>query len=539
MPRINFLEHMAKYVATVKEETLVRRRELVPELDDDYNIHSRAKRRETFARMKEKHPDYTYRAFGRDIAVYGYAFRFLNGNEEDRTKLRDRVLSGHAETEEIGIKYLIEAGISSWEEMMKAIGEHAGAGEDDDLKPGGSSAGNAVLSPFDFLAHSPSYQKRCGGEGKRSCLERRKLLLPFFGSGYSFFGREESARAKECYRAAGYQVKANSFYCDARVWTRAYQYLNSSGEEQARLAQEAMTRPNAADYLGVHCLVQDGIHTWDQILRLEQERQDKEKAEQALATDAAGSRTSAWPDIAQRKEERRYEIGQRFIKEERRAEDPPVDKPVAVPQEIMNRVNEAAGLLIGAFAEVVELLEQTRQEVAGLRQENDELQEQAISQSERIVRLERELAREDVQDLGKIADRYPHLPELLRLAERIRQEAAGANKTDAADETGLSQESKFYRVPIEYSEKFLEAFGKLTDAKKGQAVKQINFLSLFGGSYNSLETGPAPPSAEESKEGAQVSRASRDLRFTWKKNGDKLKVFGLYRHDELYPSERR
>lgn len=345
------------------------------------------------------------------------------------------------------------------------------------------------MASLNFLEYLPGYVNSTRGE----TLAHRRDLLPRLDENYNLHGRKARQLVFDEMKQTRPALTRDMFNRNVALYRNAYLYLHGSQEERARVAGLAGKEEVEAEYVGVFYLIMEGIENWEDMLK--RVKETKTGGEEQPVVESAES-----------------------------------VRPIALPEAVMAKINEAAGILTGAFSDLLT-------EVERLRLENQDQRELVSSLNGRVAYLETELAQKRAMTLQEIASLYPHVPELWRIAERVRLDL---KKGNGADQLAWLPKSApaFNNIPVSHSPAFADRYAGLQPGEKKQVEKQVNFLAVHGGDYRSLDTKPAPSSAKESGVSALVSRASRDLRFTWKNRGGELYLYGLYHHTELYPSEQ-
>lgn len=141
----------------------------------------------------------------------------------------------------------------------------------------------------------------------------------------------------------------------------------------------------------------------------------------------------------------------------------------------------------------------------------------------------------DATTLEQIAERNPEFPQLFAIVQTMKKKAARRPQDIEALRKGLP---KTFNWPnerggnIEYKDPFLTELAALEKAHQERVIKQVGVLATHGPWYGSLDTSKYPvrrvPFTPRDCFG---SRASDDLRFSWKKNGA-VTIYWLWRKSD-------
>lgn len=236
--------------------------------------------------------------------------------------------------------------------------------------------------------------------------------------------------------------------------------------------------------------------------------------------------------IAYTKARAAYELA---AKERKRAPEAPEPPSTAISTVTSIAPDEVLIIEKSAIAGIVGRARTIAAEVARLEEDCSRMRGELERLVSETAVLEKRLEVVRVARLKELAIESPDLPEIFALAEKIeaRQRSRGAQETIVQ----LPATSEYYSCPVVYTSEFCATLGKLTKDEEQQTVRALRNLCSHGGPYPALNSKKLHKPAGSTPAGSSVSRINKELRMTWDKQSERLVVFNIFRHTELYNSE--
>jgi len=358
----------------------------------------------------------------------------------------------------------------------------------------------------DFLLASPTYQK----EVKPRIIQRRHIVCEHLDETYSF-PRKEGGIPKVIEvlkERLGFKVKTSTVSNDSRVYRETYQYLTGSPERRKELdvRLQNFDGKQSSELMGIWCLLKDGISSWESIPWGTVEEEEKKLV-------------AAFPAP-------------------REVNPLPLQPPPSVSGELATAFEQfktSWALLQESTSLLERLVSQLQQEKEGLQRSNEFLKKV-------IAQRSRETDGVVLQRIETLAYSFPDefaqlAPILKKIGERIERE--GVEEQEGLPQKALWSDAE--EVRVEYSEKFLAGFHDYSNGERQNIVKALLLLtsSRQGQWHPSLKSHKVPTAFPATPEDASASRATDQIRFTWKKEGGVLQFYELFRKGDhkYYDSE--
>lgn len=362
-----------------------------------------------------------------------------------------------------------------------------------------------------FLERSTTYRQQISTEVYR----RREIVCQYLKDDYKVrkFKDDEAYQSIVSELATdNIAITLSTYQADKVLLRRAYLWLTANEAEKVKFTNTNSPSGN----VGINCLIKDGIRTWAD-LKLED------------TTSPAFQEAPA-------------------------PEPSPVPELSLVPSQLFRlKLFEcrAAQEVVETFSQLVEKLEvmlteneKLKVEIARLSEENEQQSHQTEDFETYIQFVENENAtleerlktiREGMRhlhsaSLEEIAEQHPEFPELLTIAQRMKERP---NRRQEQINKVLGRLPQTFvwandSDSIRYEQHFLRSLSELKPNEQEQVIRQLEILAQQGSEQASLHTNKSWTRLPYSPTGCLVSRGADDLRFTWKKNGEII-VYWLYR----------
>ena len=358
----------------------------------------------------------------------------------------------------------------------------------------------------DFLLASPTYQKGV----RLRIIQRRHIVCEHLDEEYTFPPKERRIpKVIEILKERSrFKAETSTISNDGRLYKEAYQYLTGSPERRKELdvRLQNFDGKQSSELMGIWCLLKDGISSWECI---------------------------PWNVVEE--EERKLVAA---FPTPREVSPLPPQSPPSVSGELAT-IFKQFKTNWALLQESTSLLERL---VSQLQQEKEELQRSNEFLKKVITQRSRETSTIDRQSIETLAYSFPDefaqlSPILRKIEERIAKEEVESNE-------GFPQMalwSDMEETGVEYTETFLSAYQGYSESERRSIIKALQLLtaSREGQRHPSLRSHKVPPTFPATPEDASVSRASDQLRFTWRKEGDILRVYELFQKGDhkYYDSE--
>lgn len=319
---------------------------------------------------------------------------------------------------------------------------------------------------------------------------------------------------------SGVNTAAEIVWREVKIYRNAFAYLNGDFEkkEEFRKRLEGFNSKHATrDIFGVWCLVTDGIETMGELLKEEIER-----GESTLRKILEG-------EELKRAEERLREEGTEEIQESKEPEEQGIPLPLKssplIPREILDMMTAIRSGYEAALARQKELelaLAVKEQESGILRGENEYLRlhnQKLRGEMERIKEMR----------LEELVELFPQSTRLYRLVQELEEKT----REEGRYEKMLPRITQWDEgeLLIEYLPRFREQFRAFAAREQGQIVTAIQRLTsspeaCFNSGFDTQKMRKSYPGTPDE---FLKSRASRELRLGWRKEGPVIYFYIAFR----------
>ena len=332
------------------------------------------------------------------------------------------------------------------------------------------------MPPRNFLIVSNAYTQHTS----ENVLKRREILIKFLDLDYGIGRGVMRKVTREVERAGIKKYTEASLRNDIANYRVALRYLTGSGNERAKF-EERIKRSDPNTF-ALKFLLEDGFKDWEQV-------------------------KVAYDEFATQKTE---DVAVSEIKQ-------------CLPEEIKLALSSIGTSVGKLFADNQQLLA-----------ENETL-------CERCLKLSAQLERVKLTHLEDLVLGFPQFPELFSTFQNIKKKIDKSRSPQVVlngvlPEHGKRGERKFV---IAYSNSFMREYQHLQPDEKSQIVKALGFIADGDVSSSSLQSHKLEKAMPDTPPGSYVSRAARDLRFTWREEGEAISICTIFRRGDkrFYHSE--
>ncbi len=351
-----------------------------------------------------------------------------------------------------------------------------------------------------FLEYSRSWRET-KGESSQMTRKILELAVPYLSDDYI------TARGKKddiLKMFKDFELKVNKNALNHAITQIRIAYLFYMGSPQERERLQAEIQGVSQRTRGLKCLLKDNILTLDDLER-------EAKAQVNLEP----------PIIVPNPKNAEMKVADKQQKESEPTPTEQMPPSPSILQDLFTR-------LINDVTELGAVLIATEEELQNLLNESAQIHER-IAQ-EHLVKAGAQFEREQdhLSALEKIVSAFPQIPQLFEMKEKIRAVIKPVVKQDYLVPEDFP---RFMRsegnARMQYKESFLDDFYDLPRIEQLAVVEALKKLSQYGRTHPSLQTkmlakdviGNLGPALRGTPVGALYSRASREIRFTWIKEG--------------------
>lgn len=358
----------------------------------------------------------------------------------------------------------------------------------------------------DFLRQIPAYTNATS-----EVIQNRRTEVVKWLSGKNYkIPRGQTPKILEHVRkVTSKNVSGATIHQDARTFRLAFLYLTDQ-KRKARIDTLMERSPNSPGLSGVKALKAAGISTWEQV-----------------SPKKAPAPTPSVPPIITDVTQVR----------------PPAEPPTVeiVISQVLSRLSSAATEIDRTAKTLAELLPKIIQEKTGLASEKESLARKVLEQERQLAELgakatslKEAMGREHLRQLQRLAEEdEARRPALLQLAEEIKQELEERiSKIDALKARLPQRYEKQGGGTLTYEEPFLKELLKLKPFEQEQVIKALGLLSKQGWDYRAFQTQRYRQRVPSSPPRCMVSRASDELRFSWKHSDRRMVIYWVWRRGE-------
>lgn len=364
---------------------------------------------------------------------------------------------------------------------------------------------------IDFLLKSPTYAQQTT-EGVR---RRRAVIVRWLTNDYQLPRGQTRALMNALEREGLRGISEAHIRWDAAVYRTAYRYLTGDDDARARV-NARLAKKTDTEVSGLRFLLRDGITKWADLERRRHTQPPRSAGATSAPTPATADASPSTP--AASIPGAMADLAVPF----------PEGPHFAIPRDELERLNAAAIAL--------------EERVISLLRENLRLDRIVRQKDATIADLQRRLDEIKVARLGDLGGEFPGVSRLLTIGDEVeaatRQMAEERELVNALPATSRAHSD----LPVTYTDAFLNAVHDLSQEDRADVIKALGWLTTKSPSYPSLGTNKPEAVLRGSPKGCFVSRAGRELRFSWKvsvcDDRKELAVYALYRRGDLPYSER-
>lgn len=363
---------------------------------------------------------------------------------------------------------------------------------------------------FDFLILSDTYERKMRNKPDTRAVHRK--ILSYLDVRGRFEGIKGVAsiapdKSKELFTVQ-----------NATLIRNAIKYLNAQPDYKRRLAD----LKGGPTRRVVRYLAQDGIRSWNDILRLAEARK--------MEVDLSSLPRNSNEDASKEKNTSQVtetKVDPEGVKGQLQSLAKDID---AIIQE-KNKSEENNQILASKIGELEGELSHLEGKYRTLREDFkslEELLEEELGRSEKLERLR----------LDEVRKMYPDISDILPMnfLENLLQND-GERKTRGER---LPKYNEHYGKPVKYPHRarFLQYLGKVPCRDEEKVIEVIKNLAPPPHQKPGLRTKKYHPGTEYSPDGCLIVRTDREMRLTYTPNGESIKVHQFGHHTDFYSKER-